>query len=219
MAAQNDPKELVKKYLADLHSLAEHGHKAIKRQRENLKDSDFPEALTLVADFEQMLDRHTSQLEAQLKSLGGNVSSPVQDTASTVAGFVAGLYNAVRSEEASKSIRDDYTFFSHTAIASLMLHTTCKALGDEQTAMFANNVYRDTAKCIERIDVMMPRLIVHELKKDGLNARDVSNASYELVRSSWGTASDALGSRGQTGTAGTSTTAASQVGATPGTRR
>lgn len=209
MAAENDPKELIKKYLADLHALEEHGHKAIKSQRENLKDSDFPEALTLVADFEQMLDRHTSQLEAQLKSLGGNASSPVQDTASAVTGFVAGLYNAVRSEEASKSVRDDYTFFSHAAVASLMLHTTCKALGDEQTAKFANNIYRDTAKCIERIDVIMPRLIVHELKKDGLDVRDVTAAVHELISSSWGTASDALGSRGQSSAAGTSTSTSS----------
>jgi hypothetical protein len=138
-----------------------------------------------------------------LKSLGGNASSPVQDTAGAVAGFVAGLYNAVRSEEASKSIRDDYTFFSHMAIASLMLHTTTKALGDEQTAKFANNIYRDTAKCIERIDVIIPRLLVHELHKDGLNPQDVTAAAHELISSSWGTASDALGSRGSTSSAGT----------------
>jgi hypothetical protein len=187
MAAENDPRELITKYVADLHSLLEHGHKAIKRQRENLKDSDFPDASAMVADFEQVLDRHTSAFEQQLKSFGGNVSSPVQDTASAVAGFVAGMYNAVRSEEASKSIRDDYTFFSHAAIASLMLHTTSKSLGDEQTAMFANNLYRDAAKCIERIDVMMPKLVVHELQKDGLSARDVSSEAHELISSSWGT--------------------------------
>jgi hypothetical protein len=197
--AEKEPAELIRKYVADMHSLLEHGHKAIKRQRENLKDSDFPDALTLVADFEDVLDRHTEAFERQLKSLGGNVSSPVQDTASAVAGFVAGLYNAVRSEEASKSIRDDYTFFSHTAIASLMLHTTCKALGDDQTAMLASNVYRDAARCIERIDAIMPKLIVHELQKDGLSARDVSSASHELISSSWGTTS-APGGRGPSST-------------------
>jgi hypothetical protein len=212
MAAESNPRELVNKYLADLHSLAEHGHKAIKRQRENLKDSDFPEALTLVSDFEQMLDRHTSQLEQQLKSFGNNPSSPVQDTASAVTGFVAGLYNAVRSEEASKSVRDDYTFFSHTAIASLMLYTTSKGLGDEQTAKFAHDIYRDTARCIERIDVIMPRLIAHEMKKDGFDFRDVTDATYELIHGSWGTAANALGGRGKASSAST-TTSTSSVGA------
>jgi len=216
MAAKNDPTELINKYLADLHSLSEHGHKAIKRQRENLKDSSFPEALSLVTDFEQMLDRHTSQLEQQLTSFGNNPSSPVQDTAGAVTGFVAGLYNAVRSEEASKLIRDDYTFFSHTAIASLMLYTTSKSLGEEQTAKFAYDIYRDTAKCIERIDVIMPRLVVQELEKDGFKSRDVSDDAYELIRGSWGTASNALGARGQSTGAGTSSTPA-KVRAAPGT--
>jgi hypothetical protein len=216
MAAENNPRELVVKYVADLHSLLEHGHKAIKRQRENLKDSDFPEASALVADFEQILDRHTSAFEDQLKSYGESTGSPVQDTASAVTGFVAGLYNAVRSEEASKSIRDDYTFFSHTAIASLMLHTTCKALGDEQTAMFANNVYRDAAKCIERIDVIMPRLVVHELQKNGLSPRDASSASHELISSSWGN-TPALSGRGSSSSSAPKTTP-STIGATQSPR-
>jgi hypothetical protein len=210
MAAEDNTRELVKKYVADMHSLLEHGHKAIKRQRGNLKDSQFPDALALVADFEEVLDRHTNAFEQHLKSIGGNASSPVQDTAGAVAGFMAGLYNAVRSEEASKSIRDDYTFFSHTAIAGLMLHATCKALGDEQTATFATNVYRDAAKCIERIDMIMPKLIVHELQKDGLSARDVSSLSHELISSSWGTMS---AGRAPSSAKSTSATTPSHAGA------
>jgi hypothetical protein len=38
MAAENDPKDLIKKYVADLHSLEERGQKAISRQVDQLKD-------------------------------------------------------------------------------------------------------------------------------------------------------------------------------------
>ncbi|HEX3246486.1 MAG TPA: hypothetical protein VHX16_13850 [Chloroflexota bacterium] len=204
MAAEHDPKELIKKYVADLHSLVEHGHKAVSRQVDQLKDSEFPEAHRAVVDFEKMLDQHNGQLEQHLKSLGGNVSSPVQDAASAVAGAAAGVYNAVRSEEASKSIRDDYTFLSLTSISSLMLYTTAKSIDDEQTATIAERVYRDAARCIERIDDMMPRLIVGELNKDGFRARDVSNTAHQLVGSSWGTSSSL---RGQQTTGATASSA------------
>ena len=134
-----------------------------------------------------MLERHISDLERHLKSLGGSVSSPVQDTAGAVTGSIAGLYNAVRSEEASKSIRDDYTFFSHTSVASLMLYTTSRSLGDEQTA-----------QCVERIDVIMPPLVIQEMIKDGFQARDVSNDSHALVSRSGGTTPGTMaGLRGQ----------------------
>ena len=199
MAAEQDPKDLIKKYVADLHSLVEHGHKSVSRQVDQLKDSEFPEAHRAVVDFEKMLDQHKEQLDQHLKSLGGNPSSPVQDAAGAVAGVAAGVYNAVRSEEASKSIRDDYTFLSLTSISSLMLYTTAKSIDDEQTAMIAERVYRDTARCVERIDDMMPRLVIGELNKDGLRARDVSNTAHQLVSSSWGT-SPALRGQQSTGT-------------------
>lgn len=201
MAAENDPKDLIKKYVADLHSLEEHGQKAMSRQVDQLKDSSFPDAHRAVVDFNQVLERHISDLESHLKSLGGSVSSPVQDTAGAVTGSIAGLYNAVRSEEASKSIRDDYTFFSHTSIASLMLYTTARSFGDEQTAQIAERIYRDAAQCVERIDVMMPLLVIQEMTKDGFQARDVSKESHALVSRSWGTTPGTMaGLRGQQST-------------------
>jgi len=185
MAAEDDTKDLISKYLADMHSLESHGHSAISRQVSQLKDSQHPQAYALVAEFEQLTERHMSQIEERIKALGGNVSKPVQDAASALTGVVAGVYNSVRSEEASKSIRDDYTFLSHVGIASMMLYTTARAVGDGVTAQIAQAIYGDSARAAMKIDDIMPRLVIEELRQDNLPITDSSEDTRKLVHQAW----------------------------------
>lgn len=180
---------VIAKYLHDVHSLVEHGHQAIRRQKEQLKDSGHADALAAVSAFEETMDQHIERVQARLKAMGESTTSPVQDAASTVAGVVAGVYNAVRSEEASKSVRDDYTFFSHCAIAYLMLHTTAHALGDHETMLLAERGYRDAARMAMEVDRVMPGLVIAELKQDGLPARDVAEDCKKMVHEAWTTGS------------------------------
>jgi hypothetical protein len=176
---------VIAKYLHDMHSLISHGHQAVGRQRDQLKDAGHPHAFQAVQGFEAMLDGHMAMLQDRLKGMGESVTSPVQDAASTVAGMVAGLYNAVRSEEASKSIRDDYAFFSLSAISYLMLHTTTMALGDDETARIAERGYREMARACMDIDRILPGLIIAELRQDGLRPRDIANECHRLVHEAW----------------------------------
>src|SRR3712207_789633 len=143
---QDKMRQTIPKYLGDLHALESHGHAAIARQVDNLKDTGHQDAYRGAVELKGMLERHLAALEARLKALGGSPTSPVKDAASAVAGVAAGVYNKVRNEEASKSIRDDYTFFSHTAIAYLMLHTTALGFGDRETGTLAEQGYREDRK-------------------------------------------------------------------------
>ena len=176
---------VIAKYLHDMHSLISHGHEAIKRQREQLKDAGHPQAFAAVQGFEATMDQHMAMLKRRLEAIGESPTSPIQDAASAIAGVAAGFYNAVRSEEASKSIRDDYTFFSHSAIAYLMLHTTTESLGDRETADVAGRGYRDMARMMMEIDRFMPDLVIHELRQDGHQAGDVAEKCRQLVHEAW----------------------------------
>jgi len=173
------------KYLGDMHSLESHGLQAVKRQADQLKDSGHPDAQAAVEQFKQTLEAHVSALEGRLNALGGSATHPVKEAVAAAAGVVAGIYNAVRSEEASKSIRDDYTFFSHSSIAYLMLHTTAQSLGDSGTAMLAERGYRDMARLILLIDKLMPQLVIAELKGDALPANDVSSDCARMITEAW----------------------------------
>jgi hypothetical protein len=178
-------RDVVAKYVHDMHALVGHGHQAVRRQRDQLKDSGHPDAQAAVARWEAALDQHLSMLQDRLKALGESVTSPLQDAVSTVAGVVAGIYNTVRSEEASKSVRDDYTFFSHCAISYLMLHTTTMSLGDQETANVAERGYKDMARFCMEIDDLMPGLVLAELRQDGHAARDVAAHCDRLVSEAW----------------------------------
>jgi hypothetical protein len=176
---------VIAKYLHDMHSLISHGHQAIKRQREQLKDSGHPPARAAVEGFEATMDEHLAMLKRRLGAIGESATSPLQDAASAVAGVAAGFYNAVRSEEASKSIRDDYTFFSHSGMAYLMLHTTTESLGDRETADVAARGYRDMARMMMEIDRVMPELVIWELRQDGHQATEVAEKCHRLVHEAW----------------------------------
>ena len=186
MPATNDQmRETISKYLGDLHALESHGHEAISRQVDNLKDTGHQDAYRATVELKTVLERHLSAIDARLKALGGSPTSPVKDAVSAVAGVAAGVYNKVRNEEASKSIRDDYTFVSHTAIAYLMLHTTALAFGDRETATLAEQGYRDAARAIMAIDRFMPPLVLQELRQDGFQVEDVSEHCAKMVHDAW----------------------------------
>jgi len=187
-------RDQIAKYVHDVHSLITHGHQAIKRQRDQLKDSGHADAVTAVSGFESVMDQHLAMLSARLEAMGESTASPVQDAASAVAGVVAGAYNAVRSEEASKSVRDDYTFFSHSGIAYLMLHTTALALGDPETGRLADRGYRDMARLMMEIDRIMPGLVVAEMRENGFTPRDTSAESARLISDAWRRSSAPSGS-------------------------
>jgi len=178
-------KVVITKYLGDMHALESHGLQAVQRQVNQLKDSGHPDAQAGVVQFKQTLEAHVSALEGRLNALGGSGTHPIKEAVAAAAGVVAGIYNAVRSEEASKSIRDDYTFFSHSSIAYLMLHTTARSLGDEGTAMLAERGYRDMARLVMLIDKVMPQLVIAELTGDSLPAKDVSSDSARLITEAW----------------------------------
>jgi len=177
--------ETLTTYVSDMHALATHGLKAIERQLENIKDEGHPEAYAAVREFQRTLQSHTFLLDARVKALGGSSTQPVKDAVSAVAGVVAGLINAVRAEEASKSLRDDYTFFSHMAIGYLMLYTTAAGLRDRETASLAETGYRDVARLAIHIDHIMPTVVLQELRQDGLSVVDVSHEAVAMLKNAW----------------------------------
>ena len=173
-------------YASDVHALVTHGIQVIHRQVEQLKDVSHRDARAAVIAFEGMLRKQEMELQDRIKVLGGSVTQQVKDVVSAVTGVAAGLINAVRPSETAKSIRDDYTFLSHLAIAWLMLHTTATSLGDSETAALAERGYADTSRMIMHIDRIMPKIIVEELREDrSLQPLDTEAQTRSMVKKAW----------------------------------
>ena len=189
--ASNTRKDALIRYTSDMHALVTHGVQALGRQIENLKDANHPEAHAAVQDFHRTLQAHASILEARVEALGGSATQPLKEAVSRVAGLVAGLVNAVRGEEASKSLRDDYTYLSHVAIGYMMLDTTAAGLSDRETRAIAETGYRDAARMVVHVDRIMPTVVLQELRQDGLTVNDVSTEVLSMVRDAWDRGSSA----------------------------
>ena len=173
-------------YASDVHALVTHGIQVIHRQVEQLKDVSHRDARAAVIAFEGMLRKQEMELQDRIKVLGGSMTQQVKDVVSAVTGVAAGLLNAVRPSETAKSIRDDYTFLSHLAIAWLMLHTTATSLGDSETAAIAERGYADTSRMIMHIDRIMPKIIVEELREDrSLQPLDTEAQTRSMVKKAW----------------------------------
>jgi DNA-binding ferritin-like protein len=175
----------VAKYVEDLHSLVTHGLKPIAHQVDEARGRDHAETAQLLGTIQQVLRQHEQQLAERLQALGTSPTTGVQDAAAAVAGLVAGIYNQVRTEAVSKSLRDDYTFLSHCSVSWLMLMTTARALGDHATEELAEQGYRDCARLVMQVDRAMPALVVQELQQDDLPAQDVTDWAERIASEAW----------------------------------
>ena len=178
-------RKTIAKYLEDMHSLLGHGLQPLGRQAEEAQMRDHPQARAFVEDARRTFEAHQQRVEKRLEALGTSPTTAIQDAAAAVAGVVAGFYNQVRSEAASKSVRDDYTFISHCGIAYLLLLTSARALGDHDTEELGEQGYRDCARLAMQIDRLMPGLVVQELQQDGLPAQNVDEWARGIVHGAW----------------------------------
>jgi ferritin-like metal-binding protein YciE len=178
--------ETVTKYLGDMHALEAHILQAIDKQ-ERLLAAGHPDADATLRAIRDTLRAHLAALQARLRDLGGSPTHPVKQAVAVVAGVAAGLYDKVRTEEASKDLRDDYTALSHAVIAYTMLHTTALALGDAETARLCARHLADNARFVQGIQEAMPDLVIEEYRQDGGFALDegASDATRRVIAASW----------------------------------
>ena len=155
------------KYIGDMHALESHIFQAIDKQHKML--DDHASAKAMIATFHTTLERHINALKTRLDELGGSPTHPVKEGIAAAAGVAAGLYDKVRTEEASKDLRDDYTAINHSIIAYIMLHTTALAFGDAQTAALCKVHLTENARFVMDINSYMPELVLEEYRQDGLN--------------------------------------------------
>ena len=176
--------EILTQYLGDMHALESHIFQAIDKQVKLLDGHE--DARAKVQVYRDTLSGHLDALKTRLDQLGGSPNHPIKEGVAAALGIAAGLIDKVRSEEASKDLRDDYTAINHAVIAYEMLHTTALAAGDTQTADLARRHLADNAQFVIEINNFMPKLVLDELREDGLPVReDALQKAQQTVREIW----------------------------------
>lgn len=177
----------LQKYVSDMLSVERHIHEAIKRQAEDADFKRFPQAQEFVTRTESVLKKHIAILETHLDVLGGNPAAPVKDTVTSVLGMAAGVIDKVRqNDKIAADLRDDYTALNLAAISYTMLHTTGLALQHQGTADLARDHLMELTPLIIRINEMMPKIVVQELKDEGGTVGDqISELAIQNTQEAW----------------------------------
>jgi ferritin-like metal-binding protein YciE len=157
-------KKTLADYLGDMVAVESHIEEALDRQLKQVKDDEI--ALAAVRDFHGLVKRQRDAVSALSDEYGGTVGNPIKEAGSALLGKAAGVIDLVRTEGNSKSLRDDYTAFNLAAVSYTMLHTTAVALGDSPVADLAQTHLRGYAQAVQRINHILPDIVVAELAKD-----------------------------------------------------
>jgi hypothetical protein len=177
MKNESNARENLRPYMADMSAVITHILEAVERQKNDDDFKQIPQALQVVTQLDTVLKSQAQTLESHLEKFpAGGVAGAVKSTVTGVLGAVAGLYDKVRSETASRGLRDDYTALNLAAISYTMLHTSALALGDSATADLALRGLKEITPLVMQLTEAVPHAVVRELTEKGKSA-DAADAA------------------------------------------
>jgi hypothetical protein len=172
---RQDTQKVIADWIGDLVALEGHVEEALDHQ---LKiEAPTTEIGAAIQEFHDSVRDSKQRAVAYQEQYGSTAGNPVIKTGSELLGKAAGLIDRMRHDTAAKALRDDYTAFNHVAIAYTMLHTTAMALRDTATESFAEQGLRTYAGLVQKINHIMPAVVVEELKANG----DVPSVDASIV--------------------------------------
>lgn len=182
-----DNREALRPYVADMVAVEKHILEAVERQRDDDDIKQFPDAIQLIGRMETTLKRHVEVLESHIANYpGGSTASTVKQAVTGVLGAIAGLYDKVRKDTASRALRDDYTALSLASVSYGMLHTTALGLSQGTAADLAMRHLEEINALIMDLGLILPKVVLKELSFEGYPIETgVADRAVENVKRAW----------------------------------
>ncbi len=162
----SERQDTLQQYVSDMLAVERHLLPAFENQSKDDRFAKYPEARRLVNKIEATINSHINGLKQHLENLGGDAASPVKSAVTAALGMAASVIENMRTDPISKNLRDDYTALNLAAISYTMLHTTGRALMDDQTADLAAAFLMDYTPLITEINEAIPEVVVSELRDE-----------------------------------------------------
>jgi ferritin-like metal-binding protein YciE len=172
-------------YVGDMHAVESHIEEALDRQLDMFPDQ--PKVAAAIQEFHDMVKAQRDHVQSVLESLPHeSPTNAVKDFGSSVLGKLAGMLDKIRTESQSKALRDDYVAFNLAAVSYAMLYTTADALGNAQVATMSEKHLRGYAAAIQKINHLVPEVVVQELIKDCHDATtDAAAKARAVIEKAW----------------------------------
>lgn len=146
----------------------------------------------LLRSIQQTLESHLHQLDRWLDQIDeSKTSSQVRQNLSGTAGKIAAFFESMRSETASRMLRDTYAALSLVTISYTILHAGALATHDGRTAELALEHLNDLTPLVVELSKVIPRVVVNETADDDQRAdRSVANRAMEQTHQAWSNIAD-----------------------------
>ena len=181
--------ETIRGYVNDMLAVERDLHGMLRRHRDDAHMKQYPTASRLMAEAEEIVDRHMEAIEQCADRLGGQ--SVVKKAAGAAMGAVGAVFEKMRDDRASRMLRDDYTALNFASMCYEMLHTTALAVGDNTVAQLALQHMKDYTPIIVELADTVPEVVVRELAQEGKvsESRAAVEQAKRNTRAAWEQAS------------------------------
>lgn len=174
--------DVLRHYTADLLAVLRHCHTAVVRHAEDDQLKRIANAGPVLRDVDIVLNRQITALDKHLEDLGGGGAvGAMKETATSVSGFLTGVYGKIRGEKASRMLRDDHAALSFICTCATMLHATALAVGGPATANLIQAFIREYPRLIMAVGDLVPYAVIADLGADGVPIHN-SQGGVEAVR-------------------------------------
>jgi hypothetical protein len=175
----------VTKYLGDLSAVLRHCAEVIERQTTAPCVTEDPGMADMLRRTHAVLAIQLGSLDLRLKELDGRAT--LKEAVTTITGFLAGLYDKMRSETLSRMLRDDFAALHFAYACQTMMIATAEACGDHATAQLVSQQQQQLPDLIRKFGDLIPVAVVSDLRKDSVpivnpNAADTA---IDSTRSAW----------------------------------
>jgi hypothetical protein len=187
------PDQLIRGYVGEMLAAEKYLYELVKTQTETNAVVRHPETGPVLEPLRGMLERHVERLDSHLSVMGGaTAEASVKGAASVLGGKIAGLFEKVRSETASRMLRDAYCALGLVTVSYTMLHSTALALHDRATADLALEHLNDLTPLVVDLSKVVPYVVVNELADtfDGAD-RTVGPQASNQTHEAWARVSGA----------------------------
>lgn len=180
-------RQTVRGFTNDLIAAHRHVLGAMRRHPDEKSILEVPGASGAVQEVCVMLEANMKILESRVEALGGaGAAGHLKEALTTASGFLAGLYGQVRTETASRMLRDDVTAVHFLETCTAMLHATALALRDIETAKTVRALLRAFPPALLRLQPYVSSAVVNDLARESLVVDVVAaDIAHREWRESW----------------------------------
>lgn len=133
----------------------------------------------LFSDFQQQVrmhidqtKQHRSRMEDRLKAYGADPSA-IKDVGTSLLGNIMGTLAGARPDTVSRIVRDEYVSEHMEVAGYMLLITTARAFGEEETARAGEQNLRDEVQMQDWLLRNMPSICLRDLQRQGYDVSGV----------------------------------------------